>query len=142
MCGIIYDVAVLSAFSSFIFLACFLHCSTGVVSSWSSPAIPKLNLSAGETSLVTGLPGLGAATGPFIITLCLNTIGRKGTLYVLWIFFVISWVLLLVSKNMSVIYLARTISGVGFGAACSGLPIYVSEVAIVSEQLVFQLLTN
>ncbi|XP_066909517.1 facilitated trehalose transporter Tret1-like [Halyomorpha halys] len=110
--------------------ASLLHLSTGAVMGWSSPMLPQLNLTSIESSLVGSLYSLGAAPGPFVITLCLDTIGRKGSVYVLWSFFVISWILLLTSTNINIIYIARLVGGIGVGGACSGIPVYVSEIAI------------
>ncbi|CAH1404755.1 unnamed protein product [Nezara viridula] len=113
-----------------VIIVSLLHLSTGAVMGWSSPMLPKLNLTSTESSLVGSLYSLGAAPGPFVITLCLDTIGRKGTLYVVWLFFVSSWILLLSSTNINVIYIARLVGGIGVGGACAGIPVYVSEIAI------------
>ncbi|XP_014283542.1 uncharacterized protein [Halyomorpha halys] len=107
-----------------------LNLSTGAVTGWSSPILPKLNLTSYEQGLVTSLSSIGAAPGPFITTFCLDTIGRKGTLSVIWFFYMASWVILLISENVYVIYIARIIGGLGVGGATSGIPVYVTEVSI------------
>ena len=108
-----------------------IHFSTGAVMSWSSPMIPKLNLTSPQETLVGSLYSLGAAPGPIVVTLCLETIGRKGTAYTLWFTFVTSWALLLASKNITVIYIARIVGGIGVGGCCAGIPVYVTEMALV-----------
>nr|XP_014283540.1 sugar transporter ERD6-like 6 isoform X2 [Halyomorpha halys] len=107
-----------------------LNLSTGAVTGWSSPILPKLNLTSFEQGLVTSLYSFGAAPGPFITTFCLDTIGRKGTLSVIWFFYLASWIILLISQNVYVIYFARIIGGLGVGGALNGIPVYVTEVAI------------
>ncbi|XP_014283536.1 uncharacterized protein [Halyomorpha halys] len=107
-----------------------LHISTGAVMGWSSPILPKLNLTTEEQSLVGSLYSLGAAPGPFVVTFGLDTIGRKGTLYVLWASFLSSWIIMIFSQNLYVIYIARIIGGLGVGGACAGLPVYIAEIAI------------
>ncbi|CAH1401276.1 unnamed protein product [Nezara viridula] len=107
-----------------------IYLSTGMVTGWSSPILPKLNLTAHEQGLVTSLASFGAAPGPFITTFCLDTIGRKGTLFIIWSFYLTSWIILLVSQNVYVIYIARLIAGLGVGGATSGIPVYISEVAL------------
>ncbi|CAH1401282.1 unnamed protein product [Nezara viridula] len=113
-----------------VFAVNILHISTGAVMSWSSPILPKLNLTTHEQSLVGSLYSLGAAPGPFVITFGLDTIGRKGVIYVLWAAFLSSWTIMVSSQNLYVIYIARLIGGLGVGGACAGLPVYIAEVAI------------
>ncbi|XP_014283571.1 uncharacterized protein [Halyomorpha halys] len=108
----------------------FLHISTGAVMGWSSPILPKLNLTTDEQSLVGSLYSLGAAPGPFIVTFGLDTIGRKGVIYVLWAAFMSSWIILVSSQNLYVIYIGRLIGGLGVGGACAGIPIYIAETAL------------
>ncbi|XP_014283702.1 facilitated trehalose transporter Tret1 [Halyomorpha halys] len=107
-----------------------LHLSNGAVMAWASPIMPQLNLTTGEKTLVGSLFSLGAAPGPFVVSFFLDLIGRKGTVYILSSTFVISWVLLLLSQNVIVIYTARIIGGIGVGGCCSGLPVVISELAI------------
>ncbi|CAH1401270.1 unnamed protein product [Nezara viridula] len=107
-----------------------LNFSTGAVMGWSSPILPKLNLTTHEQSLVGSLYSLGAAPGPFIITFGIDTIGRKGMIYVLWASFMISWIIMICSQNLYVIYIARLIGGLGVGGACSGIPVFIAELAL------------
>ncbi|CAH1401273.1 unnamed protein product [Nezara viridula] len=110
--------------------ASLLHMSSGAVTGWSSPILPKLNLTSNEQSLVGSLYSLGAAPGPFIITFGIDTIGRKGTIYVFWACFLLSWIILVASQNLYVIYVARLIGGIGVGGASAGIPVYISEIAL------------
>ncbi|CAH1401280.1 unnamed protein product [Nezara viridula] len=107
-----------------------LQISTGAVMGWTSPSLPKLNLTTHEQSLVGSLYSLGAAPGPFIVTFGLNTIGRKGVIYVLWACFMSSWIIMASSQNLYVIYIARLMGGIGVGGTCSGVPVYIAEVAL------------
>nr|BAN20721.1 sugar transporter [Riptortus pedestris] len=106
-----------------------LHFSTGAVIAWPSPMIPRLNLSDSENALVSSLFSLGAAPGPIITTFGIDSIGRKATLFVSSAAFLISWILLIFSQNITVIYLARVIGGIGIGGSFSGVSVYVAEIA-------------
>ncbi|CAH1401274.1 unnamed protein product [Nezara viridula] len=107
-----------------------IYLSTGMVGGWSSPVLPKLDLTVHEQGLVTSIAFFGAAPGPFVTTFCLDTIGRKGTLFIISSFFLASWIILLISQNVYVIYIARLLAGLGIGGSISGIPVYISEVAL------------
>ncbi|VVC99963.1 unnamed protein product [Leptidea sinapis] len=82
-----------------------------------------------EASMVGSLPALGGMLG----TMCLGTIidvfGRqKGGLFIA-IPYLLSWVLVEMTKSSIVILVARFIAGAAAGAASVHAPIYISEVA-------------
>lgn len=91
--------------------------------------IPRLNLTDSQNDLVSSLFSLGAAPGPIITTLGIDSIGRKVTVLVVSSAFLISWIMLICSQNVIVIYLARLIGGIGIGGSFSGVSVYVAEIA-------------
>lgn len=101
--------------------------------SFPSPVIPKLNLTNDEQSLISSLYSLGATPGPLVLAFGLDTIGRKGTLYVVWLLYMASWVMLWASENLIIVYLGRLIAGLGFAGAFAGISVYIAEIADVSE---------
>ncbi|KAK9501577.1 hypothetical protein O3M35_012279 [Rhynocoris fuscipes] len=109
----------------------FLYVSAGSTQAWTSPTLPKLVniLTPDEASLVGSLYSFGAAFGPIIGALCLNSLGRKGTLYVLGGCFLISWIILAPTYNVYVLYVGRFIGGIGVGGTLSCAAMYLAEVA-------------
>lgn len=117
-----------------LFAAYCLHISTGAVMAWPSPMILRLNLTSTENSLLSSLFSLGAAPGTAITTLGIDTIGRKGTLLLISFSFATSWILLLISQNIIVMYASRLIGGMGIGGSFAGVSLYVAEICDVSEK--------
>ncbi|CAH1401275.1 unnamed protein product [Nezara viridula] len=107
-----------------------IYLSTGMVTGWSSPVLPKLTLTVQEQGLVTSLAFFEAAPGPFVTTFCLDTIGRKGTLFTILSFYLASWTILLISQSVYVIYIGRLFAGLGISGSISAVPVYISEVAL------------
>ncbi|CAH0380680.1 unnamed protein product [Bemisia tabaci] len=105
---------------------------------WSSPAVPKLEkgefllISEDEGSSLSSLIAFGAGFGPFLASSLVDRVGRKTTLLLTMLMFLISWVLLVVVPQLNVMYLARFISGIGVGSIYTVTPMYVAEIAEVS----------
>ena len=111
-----------------------IHITTGQLLSFPSPVIPKLNLTTVEQSLISSLYSLGATPGPLLLAFGLDIIGRKGTIYVVWLMYLISWVLLWSSQNINVIYVGRLLAGLGFGGSFASVSVYISEIADVNSK--------
>ncbi|CAH1405593.1 unnamed protein product [Nezara viridula] len=112
-----------------VFAVYILHITTGCVLSFPSPVIPKLNLTKDEQSLISSLYSLGATPGPLVLAFGLDTIGRKGTLYVVWLLYMGSWAMLWSSEKIIIVYLGRLIAGLGFAGAFAGTSVYIAEIA-------------
>lgn len=109
---------------------------SGSLFSWSSPAIPQLILEGGhynftkeQCSYLTVLPSVTTIIAAFIYPTISDKIGRKYTLLTVSIPYTLSWILIALSENIYLFYLARLVSG--FGEACifSTLPSYIGEIS-------------
>ncbi|KAK9501584.1 hypothetical protein O3M35_012283 [Rhynocoris fuscipes] len=103
--------------------------------SWTSPTLPKLAdiLTPDQASLIGSLYSFGAAFGPLTTAICLDSLGRKATLYILGACFLISWIVLATSMNIYVMYAARIIGGLGVGGTFSSGSVFVAEFAEVRD---------
>lgn len=114
-----------------------LYVCCGCVASWTSPVIPKLLdlcITIDQATWVGSLYSFGAAFGPIITALCLNTIGRKATLYILSTCFLISWIILSASTEIYVLYLGRIIGGLGLGGTFATASLFIAEIADVKSR--------
>lgn len=111
-----------------------LYVCCGCVTAWPSPTIPKLmdiSINADQASWIGSLFSFGAAFGPIITALCLNTIGRRATLYVISTCYLISWIILASSTEVYVIYVGRIIGGFGVGGTFPSSTVFIAEIADV-----------
>ncbi|KAK9501582.1 hypothetical protein O3M35_012281 [Rhynocoris fuscipes] len=108
-----------------------LFLCAGTVGAWISPTIANLqaSLSNDQIALVGSLFSFGAAFGPIIAAFSLDSIGRKGTLYILGACYLISWIILASSINVYVLYIGRIIGGIGVGGTFSCGTLFVAEIA-------------
>lgn len=70
-----------------------------------------------------------SAISPIPAAYMADRIGRKRTLLLAAIPYIIGWVLIMVATNVSTIYVSRMISGLGYGIAYTTAPMYLGEVA-------------
>lgn len=68
-------------------------------------------------------------TGPFIAGPMADKWGRKITLLISSIFFLLSYILLVTTKSVGQIYAARLIQGLGVGFVMTAQPMYIGEIA-------------
>lgn len=66
--------------------------------------------------------------GNVLNPLYVDRIGRKWTLLIFAIPQTVSWLLILLSKNYIVIYIARILGGIGYGSGICAVTIYLSEI--------------
>uniref|UniRef100_A0A1Y1M5U2 Major facilitator superfamily (MFS) profile domain-containing protein n=1 Tax=Photinus pyralis TaxID=7054 RepID=A0A1Y1M5U2_PHOPY len=107
----------------------------GMHLAWPSPFLPILE--GDPSTAITKDEGSWIATsylisdplGDIIISLLLNRIGRKYSLLVSAIPFLISWIIIAITQRFGFIILARLIAGIGGGAIFTVLPIYIGELA-------------
>lgn len=59
-----------------------------------------------------------------------DKIGRKWTLLGSTAFFVVSWILLLITTNVPLMYVARLLQGFGVGFVMTAQPMYIGEIAV------------
>lgn len=111
----------------------------GAALTWTSPEIPYLNstdtgpfngtLTSEEGSWIGGMLSLGAIFGPFVAGFLADKIGRKYTMLVISIPFMLCSILLAFSNMVAEFYVARFITGVCVGGTFTMLPMYVGEIA-------------
>lgn len=115
---------------------------SGMNLGWTSPVLPHLTRNdsfipdlkndSEEVSWITSLMPLGAILGAVPSGKAADRIGRKLAIGITAIPFLVCWVLLLLAplgSSIPVLYTARFIGGIGTGAACVLVPVYIGEVA-------------
>lgn len=73
----------------------------------------------------------GGIMGSLLASPCTSNIGRKQTLLISALFFITSFLILILTDNLLGIYIARFLQGIGDGIAMVALPIYVGEISSV-----------
>lgn len=115
---------------------------SGMNLGWTSPVlpnlakndsfIPDLDLDSEEVSWITSLMPLGAILGAVPSGKAADRIGRKLTIGITVMPFLICWVMMLLAplgSSIPILYVARFIGGIGTGAACVLVPVYIGEIA-------------
>lgn len=113
---------------------------SGMTLGWTSPILPFLqskesflpNLTEDETSWITSLLALGAILGAVPAGKIADFFGRKLAMAITAIPFLISWITLIFSRSIIGVYIARFVGGIGAGAACVLVPVYIGEIAQAS----------
>ncbi|XP_046383724.1 facilitated trehalose transporter Tret1-like isoform X2 [Ischnura elegans] len=109
----------------------------GTALAWSSPALPKL-MKGGEAkfkieqyqeSWISSLLTLGAAAIALPIGYCMDWIGRKLTMIILAVPFVMGWALIVWATNVDMLYAGRFFCGMSGGAFAVVAPVYIGETA-------------
>ena len=106
----------------------------GAAEMWTSPALPFLQkrnseITVDQGSIIASLYNLGAIIGYLLYPFLIDRIGRKFTLLLLALPQIISWAMVLVAKNLIVLYLARLLCGISYGASFVVEIIYAGEIA-------------
>ena len=114
---------------------------------WSSPILPKLQenpaiddnplgtpITESEGSWIGSLVPLGAVFGSFAAGYVAEKFGRKMTLLSSVVPFTVGWAMIAAADNLTVIYVARVISGFALAIPFTVLPMYVGEIAEVRQK--------
>uniref|UniRef100_A0A6P7GZI4 Facilitated trehalose transporter Tret1-2 homolog n=1 Tax=Diabrotica virgifera virgifera TaxID=50390 RepID=A0A6P7GZI4_DIAVI len=111
----------------------------GTVLTWTSPVLDRLGnatttpfdhpVSLDERSWISSFFPLGAIFGPFIFGFLADQIGRKKTLIISGIPFVVCYYLLAFSRHVVVYYIARFFLGIALGGVYTVIPMYAGEIA-------------
>ncbi|XP_018326010.1 facilitated trehalose transporter Tret1-like isoform X2 [Agrilus planipennis] len=103
----------------------------GFVSAYTSPAEETLRSEVGinkeQYSWVCGLMPLGALIGGLVGGQLIELTGRKTTISITNVLFVVSWAMVALATNVWYLYAARSISGFCVGIASLALPVYLGE---------------
>ncbi|TDG49640.1 hypothetical protein AWZ03_003878 [Drosophila navojoa] len=112
--------------------------AAGTLLGWTSPAETEIvkdgtaydfDVSSEQYSWVSSFMTLGAACVCIPIGFLINFIGRKWTMLLLVIPFVLGWALLIWAQSVIMMYIARFILGIAGGAFCVTAPMYTGEIA-------------
>lgn len=74
---------------------------------------------------------LGGMMGAILASPCTSLYGRKLSLIISAIFFILSFLTLIFTDNLPGIYVGRIMQGMGDGIAMVALPIYIGEISSV-----------
>lgn len=106
---------------------------------WTSPTLPKLlepndriQITKEQGAWIGSLLPLGACFGPPLITLIVDTIGRKISLLLCTLIIFAHWVIIATYNSLEAIYLARFIGGMAVGTVFNLIPVYVAEISSVN----------
>ncbi|GJQ86901.1 hypothetical protein Trydic_g11773 [Trypoxylus dichotomus] len=121
--------------------------SAGSIYVWSSTAIPRLtglidpennplkeNITPSQESWIASLVPLGAAVSTFMSGYLADTIGRKRTLLVSGIPYIIGFTFLTFGSEILHFYVGRLLCGLGVGIIHTIIPIYIGEIAESSNR--------
>ncbi|EEB19066.1 sugar transporter, putative [Pediculus humanus corporis] len=122
--------------------AAFGAFTVGTILSWSSSALPMLQnstttpfdepITESEGMWVGSLVAIGALIGAFPAGYLADKIGRKNLQLTLSVPFIISWIIIILSKQIELLYFARLLAGVAVGGICVVAPLYIGEIAETS----------
>ncbi|KAG7170313.1 Facilitated trehalose transporter Tret1-like 10 [Homarus americanus] len=110
--------------------------SLGTSLGYTSPASPQLMDNSTNSSLVitteqnnwfSSTVNLGALTGGLLGGVCINTLGRRGTMLASVLPFLASWALVGFANNFVMLIVGRLLIGLCTGVTCIAVPTYIGE---------------
>ncbi|GJQ75919.1 hypothetical protein Trydic_g17979 [Trypoxylus dichotomus] len=121
-------------------IADLLALSTGMMLAWSSPILEKLQstgddnplsspITSSENSWIGSLLSLGAALGPFPFAFIQDKFGRKYSLLLVAIPFIIAFLMSAFAAHVSLFMVLRIIAGISVAGLFTVLPTYIAEVS-------------
>ncbi|CAH0724722.1 unnamed protein product, partial [Brenthis ino] len=116
--------------------ATLITATAGTCYGWPSPTLSYLQskessipTSPAEGSWIVSIMILCSALTPIPSAYFADRFGRKTTLLLGAIPFILGWVLVIVAKSVPVLYVARMFSGLGYGIVYTVAPMYTGEIA-------------
>lgn len=116
--------------------ATLITATAGTCYGWPSPTLPYLQspessipTTPDEGSWIVSIMILCSALTPVPSAYFADRFGRKTTLLLGAIPFILGWVLVIVAKSVAVLYVARMFSGLGYGIVYTVAPMYTGEIA-------------
>ncbi|KAH8388864.1 hypothetical protein KR215_002730 [Drosophila sulfurigaster] len=111
--------------------------AAGTLLGWTSPSENEItdgdaysfDVNDEQFSWIGAFMTLGAAVVCIPIGFLINFIGRKWTMLLLVLPFVLGWALLIWAQNVVMMYIARFILGIAGGAFCVTAPMYTGEIS-------------
>lgn len=95
----------------------------------SSPLDPDPTKREGQKSLIGSMLAIGALVGGILGEPCNKTMGRRISLIVYGVPFIIGWILLAAANSVSLLVMGRLLTGLCCGLASGTAPTYVVEIA-------------
>lgn len=116
--------------------ATLITATAGTCYGWPSPTLPylqspesKIPTSPDEGSWIVSIMILCSALTPIPSAYFADRFGRKTTLLLGAVPFIIGWVLVIVANSVALLYVARMFSGLGYGIVYTVAPMYTGEIA-------------
>ncbi|XP_033217992.1 facilitated trehalose transporter Tret1-like isoform X2 [Belonocnema kinseyi] len=121
----------------------------GSSAAWTSPALPYLTsetshlpISKEQSDWIASLLTIGFVLGYLLNPLIIDRLGRKKTLLWLAIPQITSWIMIILARDCLVLYIARILKGLGYGAAICTLTVYLSEIGNRKNRGIFLVLLS
>lgn len=108
----------------------------GMMAGWSSPYVARLlsgestfTITTGEATWVVTCLNLGRFFGAFFGAVCVNYTGSKTSIFITSIPISFCWICTIVANNVTWLYVARLLGGMGLGMSYSCFALYLGEIA-------------
>lgn len=101
----------------------------GIISGVMSYASPEFNLTEGQTGWVVSSPSFAAMIAMLISGRLSDILGRKKILIIVAFLYALSAIMSAFANSYEMLYIARIIGGLAFGAALVLAPMYIAEVS-------------
>ncbi|XP_055849964.1 facilitated trehalose transporter Tret1-like [Episyrphus balteatus] len=112
----------------------------GTCIAWPSPMMPKLRNQSDDSPVsiaidknqegwIFSLISIGAGCSALIAGPLADRIGRKPTMMLGSIMFILAYITMILANRIEVIYLGRILEGMGAGCTMTVVPMYVGEIA-------------
>ncbi|XP_044733646.1 facilitated trehalose transporter Tret1-like [Chrysoperla carnea] len=118
------------------FISSFGIFMVGLHFSWIAPILPtllsgtfKVQITMAQSVWVISLLQIGAVPGSILASFLSNHCGRKKTIVLISIPYVVSSIISIFAENVWHYYLARFLAGLSVGGTFSVIPMYVSEIS-------------
>ncbi|XP_074643939.1 solute carrier family 2, facilitated glucose transporter member 8-like [Tubulanus polymorphus] len=105
----------------------------GYAVGYSSPAVPDMEwnqvMAADQLAWFSSLLNIGGMIGSFLVGGMLDRFGRKKTILLTTIPFIVGWGLITISGSVALFYIGRTLTGVGSGIISAAVAVYITEIS-------------
>lgn len=123
---------------STVFTAYLASMSFGSAVTYSSPALPdirpKMNFTTEDSAWFGSLVKCGSIFGGLLGGQLVNIIGRRATLFASSPWFLTGWLCIIFGPSKVLLFVGRTLTGVGVGIVAPAVPVYISEISPAHER--------
>lgn len=116
--------------------ATLITATAGTCYGWPSPSLEILKsvtspipITEDQGSWITSIMILSSALTPVPSAYLADQFGRKTTLLLGALPFIIGWILIITAKSVVYLYISRVFSGLGYGIVYTVAPMYTGEIA-------------